>query len=171
MKKGIFCTIVILLLILIVSVLIVYLVRAFSVREIDDVNPGIQCDNELLEKSDILWVIPLFNNDSIANYMEWCKNILSLNKTLEIHGVYHAYKEFNEPRSEEYLLLGINEFEKCFGRKPDMFKAPQMALDRINKESLKEAGLRNRDPISQVFHKVYHCSDTGKFSNRFNDLF
>ena len=74
---------------------ILYLVRVFSVKEVDDVSPSISCSDYILMKSQILWVIPNFNNKSIAEDIEWCNYILSLNKTLGLHGVYHSFNEFN----------------------------------------------------------------------------
>ena len=148
-----------------------FIYRLFSLREIDDVTLGIECTRELLDKSDILWVIPLFENKSIADDSAWCDYILSLNKTLGMHGVYHTYREFGEIRDEEYVREGMNEFEKCFGFRPKMFKPPQMYFDEGNKYAIEYLGMSIRGKISQVFHKAYHCSDTGVVSNRFMDLF
>ena len=69
---------------------VLFLIRFFSHRELDDVTPGIQCDDSLLKKSDVLWIIPDFNNTSVANDKSWCDYIISLNKTLGMHGVYHS---------------------------------------------------------------------------------
>jgi len=65
---------------IILAVLIGLLIfRAFSAKELDDVSPGIPCDKNLLEKSDILYVIPLFENASIAENKTWCTEILDMN--------------------------------------------------------------------------------------------
>jgi len=118
----------ILLMALLLIIAFLYFVRLYSNVEIDDVTPGIECDYSLIEKSDILWVIPLFENKSIADDRAWCDYIISLNKTLGMHGVYHTYREFGEVRDEDYVNSGINAFEKCFSFSPKMFKAPQMYL-------------------------------------------
>jgi|SRR3989344_298933 len=157
--------------IVVLFVLTLYLNRLFGTTQVDDVTPGIECDSSLLEKSDILWVIPIFNNYSIAENKEWCDYILSLNKTIGLHGVYHEYDEFSVLRDENYLQAGINAFEKCFGYKPQLFKAPQLALSGQNKILLEKEGFTVYEEYNQIANKVYHCSDTGRFSNRFIDRF
>ena len=158
-------------LILVLLITDLYIARAFSHTELDDVTPEIQCDQDLLEKSDILWVIPIFNNISIADNKKWCDYILSLNKTLGLHGVYHTYNEFGTLRDERYVDDGIIAFEECFGFKPEIFKAPQINLTAHNKNMLEEEGFVVYGQQSQITHKVYHCSDTGVFHNSFIDRF
>ncbi len=181
MKKRVKNYIKLSLIILLALIIFLFLFRQFSARQLDDVSPQIQCDTQLLEKADILYVIPKFNNSPISENKEWCNYILSLNKTLAMHGVYHTYNEFSEDKNETYLQEGITEFEKCFGTKPDRFKAPQLAISKNNKELIKKQ--MNFDGFSnQVLHKVYHCNEsgdfsshltrrTGLFSNRFNEIF
>lgn len=147
-----------------------WLVRFFMPRQLDDVSPEVGCSEELIEKSDILIVIPLFNNKSIAENKTWCDYILSLNKTLVLHGVYHTYKEFDEARSEDYINLGAKEFEKCFGFYPEIFEAPQMALSDENSETLKRMGFRIIGKSNEVFSKVYHCQEYGKFRVRIGGI-
>ncbi|OGJ20041.1 hypothetical protein A3K73_03980 [Candidatus Pacearchaeota archaeon RBG_13_36_9] len=156
--------------IILVCIFLLLLFRYFSSRQIDDVSPEIQCDNALLKKADILYVIPIFNNSSISENKEWCDSILSLNKTLAMHGVYHTYHEFLEDRNEAYLQQGIGEFEKCFGKKPDRFKPPQMVISKNNKELIKK-DMKLNFYLNEIFHKTYHCSDTGKYSNKFIEIF
>ena len=166
MKKKIL----IILIILFTMIFVLFLIRYFSETQLDDVNPLIQCDKKLLEKSDVLFVIPIFKNQSIANNPEWCRQILSLNKTLGLHGVYHTYYEFLTDRNSEYLNKGIIAFEKCFGYKPTSFKPPQLKISKTNKKLIKN-NLKLKLIFNQIFHKVYHCNDTGRFSNKFIDLF
>lgn len=163
--------IILVFIVLFIILCFIYLIRNFSIKELDDLTPGIKCDEKLLNKADIYWVIPLHDNKSIAQDKEWCEYILSFNKEIGMHGVYHTFNEFAVFRDESYLNQGISEFERCFGFKPEKFKSPQMAMFSGNMTNLKEVDLKNRGMLSQIFHKVYHCSDTGKFSNRFNDLF
>ena len=128
--------------VVIISILLVllsfFLIRAFSERQIDDVTPGIQCEPKLLEKSDVLYIIPKFNNILINENKGWCNYISSLNKTLALHGVYHTFNEFDEKRNDEYLKEGINIFEDCFGFKPDRFKPPQLAISKENSKLIKK---------------------------------
>lgn len=145
------------------------MVRLISHSEIDDVSPGMPCDEEYLKKSDILWIIPIFDNQSISDNKEWCKQILSLNKTLGLHGVYHTYKEFKEPRDSSYLQEGISAFESCFNQTPTLFKPPQLAWTGENKPILKQFNFSLKSQINQITHKVYHCNDSGQFSNKLMD--
>lgn len=148
-----------------------FLIRLISPREIDDVSPEIPCEEYLLQKSDILWVIPNFNNTPISENRVWLQKILALNKTLGLHGVYHTYKEFNTNRNQGYLQEGISEFEKSFNQTPTMFKPPQLKINKENKILLKNNNLELKDYSNQIFHKVYHCNNTGRFPNWFIDLF
>jgi len=162
---------IIVLSLIIVIILSIYSIRKFSQTELDDVHPSIPCENELIQKSDILWVIPLFENISINEYGEWCIDIMGLNKTLGLHGVHHTYEEFNQNIGEGYLEKGIDEFEDCFGYRPLMFKPPQLTMSNKNKELLKNNGFISKGRFNQLFHKVYHCSDTGLFSNKVVSIF
>src|SRR3989338_6557251 len=64
MKKGIK----IFLIIILIFILIWFFIRLISSREIDDVTPGISCEDEkkYLEKSEYLWVIPNFQGNKIS---------------------------------------------------------------------------------------------------------
>jgi hypothetical protein len=145
--------------------LVLFIIRALLPQEIDDVSPGIPCDRELLAEAKVLWIIPLFENESIANNQTWCAEIKALNKTLGLHGIYHHYKEFNTFRDPSYLEPGIHAFQECFNQTPKLFKAPQLALSKENKEWLEQT-FKVKGPLNQITHKVYHCNDTGKFSNK-----
>jgi len=150
-------------------VLGLYLVRAFSDRYLDDVSPEIPCEMELLEKADVFYVIPKFNNKSISDDRDWCNNIMGLGKKLQLHGVYHTFKEFDEDRNDRYLQEGIDIFRNCFRKYPGEFKPPQLEISNNNRKLVKRFGLKLID--SHWFHKAYHCDDTGVFSNRFIDWF
>lgn len=148
------------------------LARGVSPKEIDDITPAISCGQKYIDKADILWVIPYFNNKPISENKEWCEKILSLNKTLGLHGIHHSpYQEFKQNITEEELINALNEFETCFGAKPKLFKAPQLALSSENKKLLEKYNLKIRGRTNQVLHKVYHCGDSGVFSNSFLDFF
>ncbi len=169
--QRIFKTFLIVLIVIIFLFLALFLIRFFSAREIDDVTLEIPCSEELLNKSDILWVVPLFENVSIADNPSWCNYIKALNKTLGLHGVEHRFKEFETDRDEEYLQRGIVIFELCFGFKPKMFKPPQLKISENNKALIEKMGLELKWPVNQFIHKVYHCNDTGMFSNKFIERF
>jgi hypothetical protein len=156
--------------ILMVIVMDFWALRQVSSVQLDDVSPAIECDEKLIEKSDVLMVIPIFEESSIVNNAEWCSYILSLNKTLGMHGVYHTYKEFSGNISEEYVLEGIKAFKECFGFEPQLFEAPQLSLSRENRDILKSIGLEVKGWPYHVFHKVYHCQDTGQFAMNFGKI-
>lgn len=150
---------------IIFSILIVYilLIREFGTRQIDDLHPNIPCDEKYLEKSDLILVIPLFENVSISENKTWCKEILSLNKTIGMHGVYHTYREFGKTINQTDINKGKEEFEKCFGFEPEIFEAPQWKLNRENRKNLEEQGFKIKGYFNAFTHKVYHCSDKGEF--------
>lgn len=156
---------------IIILILALFFMRFLNPKEIDDVSPEIPCEQEYLNKSDVLWVIPFFNNKPISQNSEWCKEILSLNKTLGLHGVYHTYWEFKENRTQEYLKIGIQEFEKCFGFKPEIFKAPNLRMTQHNRKLIKQNNLTLKTQFNQVTHKVYHCNNSGTLPNKVHDIF
>lgn len=147
-----------------------FLIRQINSIEIDDISPEMGFSSELINKVDILWVIPKYDNKSIADNLEWCNYILSLNKTLGLHGVTHEFEEFKTDRTQEYLQEGIDIFKRCFGYEPTMFKPPQLAISNKNKKLIKENNLELKLKINQLIHKVYHSEDTGVFSNKLIDF-
>jgi len=158
------------LLIILTVIIILFLIRLILPSQIDDVSPEISCKKQLLEKADILYIIPNFNNKSMHENKEWCNQILSLNKELALHGFNHKYLEFKTDKNQQYLNQAINSFEQCFNKKPTRFKPPQLAISKNNKQLIKNK--LNLDLFfNQLFHKVYHCNDTGKFPNWFINIF
>lgn len=144
--------------------------RNFSERQLDDVSPEISCDEEFLKKSDILYVIPIFNGKSIADNKDWCDYILSFNKTLALHGVYHTYNEFLEDRDEAYLQKGIDAFVECFNKTPAKFKPPHWAISEKNTLMISKT-MKVERIESTILHRAYHCDDTGMTSNKEVDMF
>lgn len=144
-------------------------IRITNEVHLDDVSPGIPCNPDLLERVDVLYVIPRFENVSILDHPEWCKMISSLNKTVGIHGVEHTYNEFLVERSSTYVEDEISTFEQCFGIRPTRFKPPQLAISRKNAQMLREQFVVDTW-LRQRFHKVYHCNDGGVVPNWWADL-
>lgn len=143
--------------------------RSFSPKQIDDVSPNINCSKELLNKADILFVIPKFGNISIADNKSWCQYILSLNKTIALHGVYHTYNEFYTDRDEEYLKEGIDIFYECFGFYPTEFKAPQWEINENNKKLIQKNEMKLHTLLSAFLHKTYHCQEEGEYAIHITD--
>jgi predicted deacetylase len=152
-------------LIWIIPLILIFLILSLRIilpREIDDVTPGIACEREYLEKADVLWVIPKFNDTPILENKIWCEKIGLLNKKIGLHGYTHTYKEFKEKNiTKKEFEEAINIFEQCFGFKPTMFKPPQLALNSENKELIKLYNLEIKSWINQIIHKVYHCEGNG----------
>ena len=159
------------LLILFIILICIFLTRLISEKQLDDVNPQIQCNQHLLDKADVYYIIPIFNNKSIADNPGWCEQIKAKNKKLALHGVYHTYKEFNTDRDQEYLDKGIQAFQKCFNQTPAMFKPSQIKISKNNKKLIKNNNLKLNYYLNEILHKSYHCENSGKFSNKFIDFF
>lgn len=161
------------ILLIFMFILLMYIIRMENKKEINELNPFIYCESVYISKSDILWVIPLYENKSIADNKEWCNQIKNMNKTLGMLGVYDTYNEFNQDKDLTYLQKGINAFEKCFGYRPLLFKAPQLKISPNNINLIKNNGLEIEGFFSELTHKDYHCSDTQPlpFNNRFNDFY
>lgn len=160
----------IILIIILLPIIILFLIRAFSEKQLDDVSPEIPCEPELLNKADVFYIIPKFNNKSIAENKEWCKEILKLNKKLALHGIYHTYHEFLTTKNQDYFQEGVTLFEHCFNQKPKTFKPPQLKISKTNKQLIKKSGMKLHTYFNQITHKVYHCNDSGKFPNWVVDL-
>ena len=158
------------LMIFFVLVICLFFIRLVLPSQIDDISPGISCEDKLLKWADVYYVVPKFNNISMTADNVWCEEILGMDKELALHGVYHSYNEFGVDRSEEYLDESIAIFEECFGFVPERFKPPQLAINDGNKRLVREK--MEIDLIwNQIFHKVYHCGDTGMFPNWFIRVF
>ena len=152
MKKGMILSIILTML-----AIGLFSMRLLSPKQIDDVTPAFFCAEELLEKAEILFVIPIFNGTPLSENPEWCEYILSLNKTIGLHGVYHEYREFETDRNQTYLQNGIDEFEACFGYEPALFKPPQNRISPNNRELIKENNMKLKTIPNKIIHKVYHC--------------
>ncbi len=152
-------------------ILILFFIRLFNHTELDDVTPGISCPELKVYHPDFLWVIPDFNNFSIDQNQTWCKEILSLNKTLGMHGITHKYNEFDGNVSKEDLLRGMKIFENCFGFTPTLFKPPQLNISRENEKLIKDSGMKLDLYFNQITHKVYHCNDSAIPRNSFIKIF
>lgn len=146
---------------------LIWLLRLFSPRQLDDLSPEIQCSEKLIEKASVLYIIPKFNGWALSK--EFCEKISSLNKTIAMHGVTHEYQEFLKPRNSSYVEQGQEIFLGCFNFTARDFKPPQLEISRENKkivEKYMHLDLR----LNQVFNKVYHCDDTGLFPNWVIDI-
>jgi len=135
--------------------------RLILPSQVDDVNPLMGCSDEVLDLGDVYFVVPKFEGVEISG--DWCEGILGREKDLAMHGVYHTYEEFGVYRDEVYFEEGVRIFEECFGFSPERFKPPQLEWTSEND------WIKDRTEVdlfwNQLFHKVYHCGDTGVFPN------
>jgi len=169
MQKKTLKTIYVLLLLIFISIFSLLIYRVVSSRQIDDVSPTIGCSEELLMKADVLFVVPKFRNISIAENKSWCEYILSLNKTLALHGTYHTYREFGGELKNESLQEGIEIFYECFGFYPSEFKSPQLKTGDENRKLIHNNGMSLDGWPSWFFHKTYHCREDGEYAIHITD--
>ena len=153
---------------IVVAIGLVYAVMLMSSRNpliVDDVYPASSCDS-LLEKADILYVIPNLENNSIGGNKEWCAKMRHINKTIGLHGIRHTYHEFDTTINEEELLSAVNSFEDCFGEKPTLFRPP---YNKINKENEEMVLSLNMTVYKKRFmtHPYCHCNP-GSFMKPLN---
>lgn len=155
------------IIIVLVLIIVLFIIRLISPTEIDDISPEIFCPELEKYNPDKLWVIPLYKEKPISENKEFCEYLLSLNKSIELHGIYHyPYREFlSENISQEEFEKGLLEFEKCFSKNATMFKPPQLKISEENKVLIENNNLKLKGFFNQITHKVYHCSDTGDFPN------
>ena len=123
---------------------------------VDDVYPGNACP-ELLEKADILYIIPFKDNTSIAREMEWCSTVTSLNKTLGLHGIRHTYHEFAGKISDEALQEAILAFKNCFGSRPSLFRPPYNLISSENRERVEKLNM-TMYATPFFLHPYCHCN-------------
>jgi len=169
-KREVFSIIYIFLLSIYLLLILLFFIRLISPRQIDDFSPEIPCDQRLIDKADVLYVIPKYNNKSISENQAWCDYTLSLNKELALHGLYHTYEEFATDRDESYLQESIDIFTECFNQPPKRFKPPQIKISENNAKMISKK-MKLDYKLNQIFHKVYHCNDSGKYKNYLIDIF
>lgn len=145
--------------ILIVLTLVLVGHRENAAREVDDVHFLIPCSQWKIDDSEWLWVIPLYNNQPIANNSAYCKELLATGKKLGMHGVKHTYNEFNEDVTKEYIQAGMEAFKDAFGYYPTDFKPPKMNITENNVKLVKELNMTLHTRFQQIIHKVHHCED------------
>ncbi len=148
-------------------IIILFLTRLILPSQIDDVTPGISCEEELLDLADVYFVVPKF--EGVVLDKEWCDEILMRDKELAMHGVYHTYEEFGVYRDEKYFSEGVSIFRDCFGFSPERFKPGQLEWHDSN--NWVKAEMEVELFWNQLFHKVYHCEDTGMFPNWVINIF
>ena len=82
MKKEKLLITILILLVLIMLESDLFLIRALSPRNLDDVSPDIECSADLMKEADIYWVIPKYNGKKISDNKTWCNNIIKSGKEI-----------------------------------------------------------------------------------------
>jgi predicted deacetylase len=154
-------------------IILLFTIRLISPNQIDDVNSEIPCPEIQKYKPDILYIIPNYNNNPISENETWCKEILALNKTLELHGINHQpYREFLvENITQEKMNFALEELQKCFNQTPEKFKPPQLKISKENKKLIRKNNLKIISNANAIIHKVYHCNDAGSIKNKWIKIF
>ena len=171
MKKSLMIAMVGIIIFLIILESSILIIRATSAKEIDDVSPSIYCNEKIMKEADILWVIPKFDGTKISDNKTWCQEIILTGKEIGLHGFEHTYQEFLNGSKTAELQEAIDIFEECFGYKPRMFKPPQHKLSKENRRFLEDREIAIISSSNSIFHKVYHCGNSGVFSNNFIKAF
>ena len=161
----------IILLLLFSLILLWHAIRTFSHREIDDLNPQIPCDQNYLNQANVVWVIPELNGIPISENKSWCNWVLSLNKTIGLHGITHSYHEFLNPINESQLNQAKEIFTQCFGYEPTIFKPPYLRITKQNRKLVKQENMSLKVFWNQDTHKVFHCENSGTLPNWFHEIF
>ena len=161
---------------------IIYIIRKFNKVHYDDLTPLIETNYIYLDKSNIIFIIPKYNNIPLTNYPDFIDKIKKYskinNKELAMHGVTHSPEgfistaEFGYPLTFEYIKEGIDIFESAFGYKPKKFKAPCYNLHPKNKEILEKLNIEIIDVDSLLLNKLYHNDNTILlyYFNLFNNI-
>ncbi|MFH1972401.1 MAG: polysaccharide deacetylase family protein [archaeon] len=112
---------------------------------------------EIVEKADIVYVIPFFEGRDISENNEWCESMIELNKTFGLHGISHEYHEFLGEIEEEELVDAISNFEYCFGYKPELFRPPYNKISEENSAIVLSQGIKiYKKPY--FLHPYCHCN-------------
>ncbi len=117
----------------------------------DDVSETNRC-LDLEEKSDVIFVIPPYGEDS-------CNGMALTDKMYGMHGITHSYHEFLEPVDEEVLNDAITDFEDCFGEKPKLFRPPYNRISEDNARIIEKHGMEIYK-TTYILHPYCHCNPT-----------
>lgn len=152
-------TVLFLLFVVPITAYLKYTSRQQDYVALDDVHPLISCQKELIEQSDILFVIPFYQNTKLTDFPEWCEEIKNSGKEVGLHGFTHAWQELGTDYPKEYFEEAIDEFEACFGEKPTKARPPMWKLSEKNKKILEELNMEIMNNPLQT--NTYHCDDRG----------
>lgn len=158
-KRLIVIAILTFLIIIPIAFIMKMIARNQTIVALDDVSPLIPCQQDLIDKADILFVIPFYEHSNLSDYPEWCAKMRATNKEFGLHGFYHNVFEMKDTQSQELYQAAIKEFEECFGKKPTTFRPPMWKINDENVKILKQDNLElMADPLKT---STYHCNGRG----------
>lgn len=164
-KSPHFCVLGLIIFLLLISLVIVVVSRNVSPKEYDDAHPLIlDVDHPLIQESEWVWVVPLYMGVPLTDYPIWVDKLKKSGKKLGLHGIHHTYDEFGKNRSWNYVYEGVKEFEKAFGYKPSVFKAPKLSMTPHNRDIVEDMGMEIVGRYNQIIHAVSH-TDTDRLSD------
>jgi len=169
------------------SLFVLYLARAGSVRHIDDVHPLIPCPliDELAAEgspSVTLWMIPFHEGRGLSSFPQWLAHVNALRArglvTFGMHGVNHSVH--NEVEVEagladrevfefeccvdnvtNHLARGITEWQRAFHEPPSRLAFPGgFATPEAVRIARGTFHLQLRTIFDGLFHRIYHCDDS-----------
>lgn len=162
-----------------IILIVLLIIRFFNKSHYDDLHPELPFNKEYLDKSDILFIIPNYNNIPITNYPEYIEKLKSYaqknNKQIGLHGYIHKPEgfftkaEYGYELPESYIKDNIDLFRKAFNFEPKLFKAPCYNLHPKNREILLKLGLQISDINTLFLNKLFH-NDNNIILTIFNKL-
>lgn len=115
----------------------------------------------------VVFVIPFYKSESIANYPEWCNELINLSKKynfeIGLHGYKHekfgnACREFIVPSLGFFRAYKI--YEKAFNKKPLIWRSPCFNLNIIDYIFIKSKNVKNFGFINSG--ETYHPNNLNK---------
>ena len=154
----------------------IWLSRATSSANLDDVNPsGCLFLPQYKERSNAkyLWIIPVHDGVNISTNASWCAEMLRLQDkegfVLGMHGVHHEphpdgrreFEGLTVAQARTLLDDGVAVWRAAFGAAPRHFSFPgEWASHEIAELVRNEYGMRVRTLMDGLLHRIYHCDDS-----------
>ncbi len=126
-----------------------------SVEKVEYWTANHNCNNK------VVFVTPFYKSESIANYPEWCNELINLSKQYNFEIGLHGYKhEKFGSTCKEFLIPSLDFFqaykiyEKAFYKKPLIWRSPCFDLNIIDYIFIKSKNMKNFGFINSG--EVYH---------------
>ena len=160
----------------VIFVVSVWLSRAASGANLDDVNPS-GCAflpaYRQRPNAKYLWIIPVHDGVNMSANASWCAEMLRLQReeglVLGMHGVHHTphadgrreFEGLTLDEARQLLTLGVAVWRDAFGAAPTHFSFPgEWATPAIVPMLRDEFHFTHvRSLIDGLLHRIYHCDD------------